>query len=78
MLTFYVPGTRNLFNTSLLYAYVVTFTVSSADVDEARLHRHLETDSEAHESLNSRFLLANISFVGEQPTNPTFTIYGAV
>ncbi|RPD63968.1 hypothetical protein L227DRAFT_650925 [Lentinus tigrinus ALCF2SS1-6] len=39
---------------------------------------HMETDSTEHIALNSRFLLANVTFVAGEGSNPLFTLFGLV
>ncbi|KAI0760502.1 hypothetical protein C8Q74DRAFT_1221128 [Fomes fomentarius] len=58
-------------------AYLQILGVGKLFVADA-LYIHLETDSEAYNALNSRFLVGNLTFSQEDPQNPTLTIFGLV
>ncbi|KAI0754256.1 hypothetical protein C8Q80DRAFT_1137914 [Daedaleopsis nitida] len=76
-----IQGVGELFVTDMTYVYVSASMLNAtmrAHTNLMTLRRHLETDSEQYSSLNSRFLLANITFPGgaQSTGNPIVTIYG--
>ncbi|KAI0716962.1 hypothetical protein C8Q76DRAFT_795202 [Earliella scabrosa] len=42
------------------------------------VYLHVETDSEQYSSLNSRFLLANVSFPADAQSAATITVFGSI